>query len=202
MNNKLLTILFYLFTIATAFSNQQSATLKIDGIEHKIYFDQDQKIKIGSKTHLINLKLDENTLFKIDEISFLYNSNMAYTEDKSDPEIIMWDVDGDSNIIMIQKYQVVVTNQLLVDMMKEQFQSMKATVTVKESKLKAEKITLRGFKLNIKFGDIYLSQEIYSKVIDGKTIGLIIQDTLNEDMSHTQEYKDNLELLKQSLKLK
>ncbi len=186
----------------TTFANQQTAIITVDGVDHQININDDQKIKIGTEEHIVNVKLSKYRLFKIDGISFSYNANMAYTEDTSNPDVSMWNMNGDTNTIMVQKYQTVITNELLVDVMKQQFESMKATVKIKKAILKYKGSQLKGFRLSLKLGDIYLSQEIYSKVLNGKTIGLMIQDTLNDDKSNSSEYKKSLKLIQETLSIK
>ncbi|MGJ8673867.1 hypothetical protein [Rubritalea sp.] len=183
-------------------ANPKIATITIDGIEHKINLDTDNKINIGSEEHVINVKLSKYNDFKIDSFSFSYNTNMSYTEDKSDPEVLMWNMDGDNTIIMVQQFDITMTLGILSEAMKAQFESMKADVKTKPSILKCKNHKLNGVKSSIKFGDIYLSQEIYSVKKNGKYTAIIIQDTLNDDRSHTQEYKSCLSLLKDTFTMK
>ena len=202
MNNTALLLLSTLILSFNALANQRTAIVTIDGIEHSISLNKETKIKIGSKEHLINIKLSEYSTFKIDGMSFSYNSNMTYNEDTSNPNVSMWNIDGNSNVIMVQKYQTNITTDFLTDMIKQQFKNMKAKVEVENSILKYKKSNLKGLKLKIQLGDIFLSQEIYTTIRNGKTVALIIQDTLNDDRSNSKEYKNGITLLKKTLNIK
>lgn len=186
----------------TAFSNQQTAIINIDGVEHQVILGADQKIVIGEEEHLINIKLSKQSLFETNDISFSYISNMAFTEDISDPDFSMWNMDGDTNVIMVQKYQTELTSELLADSMREEFESMRATVNAKEAVLRYQDSQLTGIRLSISLGEIFLSQEIFSKTINGETICLILQDTLNDDKSHSAEYHKSLQLIQDTLSFK
>lgn len=180
---------------------RQNGVLVIDGKEHPFVVGVEQAITLDGKPHRVTVKLDPFHSFSEAGLTFRYPRSMYYALDDSDPNVTIWSMDGDSAIIMVQRYDTQVGEQALVDALVSQYHSMKADVKVLKTKWETKGGTYDGKMLMIQMGDIKLLQKVfYHEDKDGAT-SWILQDSLDHAGRTSDEFRQMLEVLSESFKV-
>lgn len=178
-------------------------TLTVDGNKHPIAIGEKKKLRLGDKNVKMMLSVDPYREFDKHGVSFIFPENYVYSHDDSDDTVKIWSLDGADNIVMLQKYDLATSPEVLLEAFlpeyKQQFQGLK--VKEKKKTFSTKRNKLRGHSLEIRMGDIGLIQDIYAFKNAGGLFILIVQDTRENPSKATTEYKAMLKLLRNSLKI-
>ncbi len=166
----------------------QAAYLTIDGVKHQIIVGEESELVIDNKRRRVALTLDPNREFNKAGIRFSYNGQMHYSYEALSEDVDHWSIDGNNAVIMVQRYKEQIDDKTILDQFKNQYEAMNASVKTKKTVFKFGKNKLRGYRLNIALGDIYLMQEIFVIPKNESTTVLFLQDTLGENRRNTQEF--------------
>lgn len=166
----------------------QIAYLAIDGNEHEMLLGKTSRIKIGDRQFAVKIRLAPFRFFNKGGIQFNFPSLMHYKLDDADPNVKMWNINGDNALIMIQAFRMHVDHTALINAFKDQYTQMKADVDLSAIKLKTAGTIFKGTRFDITMGNIRLYQEVYIIEKDSRTTAIILQDAPDEGNNNTGEY--------------
>lgn len=177
--------------------------LEIDGQAIPMTTENPVKLTIAGKEVVARLVQKPDRLFKTPGLSFRIPSQHAYEFDDSAPGIKQWTFDGNDNVVIVTGSDVGIEGGELI---KSTVDGIVSKFGRKNSKQDKSELTLGGKKypsvrLRITLAGQSLQYQIAS-VASGKfTFLIMVQDSLNDDGSESDETKSVLQLLDKTLKL-
>jgi len=173
---------FQLFINDTAYKISPNKELEVD-------------LKGLSKIRLAPLA---NKNFNSAGVQFSYASQMAFEfEFDEESELNLWTLDGSNVVVMLFAYNSTTLSH------KELAQGMSSSYEQAETypdELKIAGSKLKGTKITVRLVGNLLVQRVFSVPSKTGSRILIVQDTLNDDGAHSEEYKQTIKTLDASFK--
>lgn len=194
----------------TAFGRQEDKAkepvqfgyLIIDGVEHEIRVGEEARIVIAGNEHALKLRLATFRVFEKAGLSFQYPAAMYYAFDDSDPEVLVWSMDGDSVVIIVQEYAEAVEVMDLVKSLAGEYVLMKAKVDVSDVTLKVKNELLSGKKILAKMGESTLQQEVYMFPVGAGRVALVLQDFPDDEGTNSAEFQKMRALIAETFSIR
>lgn len=171
---------------------QRGYLLEIDGVEHELVMGKPVDVVVAGKSHRVLLKEKPYTTHNYKGVTFEFPSQLLSTVDQADPEYTQWSVEGPNAVLMLFCFkgdpQHKVMHATMLQSMKDQY----ADLSVKQSSVQFKSkpgVELSGERLKVNLVEIKLIQDIYSFSHRGDSYVLILQDTLLDDGSNSEDYK-------------
>lgn len=135
-------------------------------------------------------------------VSFRYPRQYVYEADVADSSFKSWTVEGSNVVVMLFTIDGHFAAQDYVEGFIPQFGADNAQVTDRNATIRLGDSTLKGVRVRVDVGGTGLLQEAYEVPLDDGRGGLlVIQDSLTEADTHTDEYKQTRKLLQSSFRL-
>ena len=177
--------------------------LEIDGQGIPMATGTPVKLTIAGKEVVARLVQKPDRLFKTPGLSFRIPSQHAYEFDDSSPGMKQWTFDGNDNVVIVTGTDVGIEAGELI---KSTVDGIVSKFGRKNSKQEKSELTLGGKKypsvrLRITLAGQRLQYQIASLASGKFTFLIMVQDSLNDDGSESDEAKSVLQLLDKTLKL-
>lgn len=176
-----------------------SYKLLIDGKEYEVFTDRETPLPVKLDNPKVSLKVEALKTFNYGGIVLQYPRYFTFEADLNDEEVSLWNLSGNSCVLMIQKYPADMDHIIMAKMLQPRFGEGNAVVGECEMMLNGS--NSKGSKVVTTIGDSTISQEIFSFKVEGGSLLLIFQDTLNADGSHSEEGLKFQKLVSDSLKI-
>ena len=176
----------------------QTFELTVNGETQTVQLDQEFELDLKGKTKL-KLKALPTRQFKFAGLSFPYPSFFAF-EAEHDAESKLWTLDGSDCVVMVFGFP----NNASVDhaMLARQIGAQFGRGTkFSETKFESKRFAFDGTRISANVVGARLSQEVFQIPTEDGTRIFVIQDGLNDDGSHTKEYRDLKKMLQEHLKI-
>ena len=181
----------------------QKMAFTVDGKTIDVAFGTPFSLTIGDKTVSCAIVPHETRVFRGAGYSFSYPRHFAYERDDEDPSAVLHSLDGNDVVFMLHDfaapshvpYAQIVANEILMQWGREE-----AKLTDTSLALGAR--TFPAKRIDVSVSGQRLAQLIMDWPAPGRHMVLVLQDTLDDDGSHTQEWRALIRTLGQSLSLK
>ena len=165
------------------------AFLIIDGQNHEVLLNENSTVTIDGKPHQVEVRLASTRVFDQAGIQFAFPSDMHFSFEEAENSLNMWTMDGNAAVIMVHEYSARVEAEDIIDGMKSQYVGMNTEFTTAPSKIEYPGGLLEGQQFDLRFGSSPLFQNVFSVQSENRTAVIILQDSLQDDGSHTDEYQ-------------
>ncbi|HNW09791.1 MAG TPA: hypothetical protein PLK58_00775 [Candidatus Rifleibacterium sp.] len=171
--------------------------LVIDGQETRLVPEKPFEITIKGEKMQGLLQVEPLKTFNYGGISLQYPRHFTFEADLSDKDVSLWNLSGSNCVLMIQLYPAEMDHKIMAQMLQPRFGEKNSTVSDCTLSLKGNET--KGSKLTTTIGDSSITQEIYSFKVQGGSLLLILQDTLNLDGKSSEEGRKFRQLLIETL---
>jgi len=148
------------------------------------------------------LRTEPHRVFPFAGLRFHYPRGMGFEADMDTPGVALWSLDGNDAVVMVQRYggrevpgEV---REEVVTSIQAQFGRRSATSAPSKTSLGGRE--LEGTEIRIAIAGTRLIQEVYAIPSGRDTIILIVQDSLEDDGSHSAEYGTTKKMLAESFR--
>lgn len=176
-------------------------TLKVGGKSYPVVEGKSFEIEAaGGKAQAV-LEAADFRVFPYQNISFHYPRHMTFEADLSDETSVTWMLSGNDAILMVFSIAGDITAADMADSLKMQYGA-------KNTKTRNEKVSLGGtdyeaLRLDVSLVGTTLCQKVLKlRSSDGRTLLLVLQDTLDDNGGHTKEFDAAVKMVRETLKVK
>lgn len=167
--------------------------LLLDGQETRLVPEKPFEITIKGEKIKGLLQVEPLKIFNYGGISLQYPRHFTFEADLSDKDVSLWNLSGSNCVLMIQLYPAEMDHKIMAQMLQPRFGEKNSIVSDCTLALKGNET--KGSKLTTTIGDSSITQEIYSFRVQGGSLLLILQDTLNLDGRSSEEGRKFRQLL-------
>ncbi len=167
--------------------------LLLDGQETRLVPEKPFEITIKGEKIKGLLQVEPLKTFNYGGISLQYPRHFTFEADLSDKDVSLWNLSGSNCVLMIQLYPAEMDHKIMAQMLQPRFGEKNSIVSDCTLALKGNET--KGSKLTTTIGDSSITQEIYSFRVQGGSLLLILQDTLNLDGRSSEEGRKFRQLL-------
>jgi hypothetical protein len=181
----------------------QEYILEIDGQPFPITADTPAKLKIGDKEVVARLIPKPDRLFKTPGLSFRIPAQHAYEFDDSTPGMKQWTFDGNDNVLIVTRVE---ENADGADLVKSTIDGIIPQFGRQNIRQDKSELALGGKKypavrMTVTLAGQSLQYQIASMTSGKSTFLIMVQDSLKDDGTLSDEAKSVLNLLDKTLKL-
>jgi hypothetical protein len=176
-------------------------TLKVEGKSYPVVEGKTFEIETKAGKSKAILEAKEYRVFPYQNISFHYPRHLTFEADLADASSLTWMMSGNDVILMVFSIEGDLSATDMADSLKLQYGS-------KNTKVSKETVSLGGTKyeavrLEVNLVGTTLCQKVLKlKSAGGRTLLLVLQDSLNDEGKHTREFDAAVKMLGETLKLK
>ena len=171
--------------------------LQVDGKSQSVTLDEEFELDLSGKTKL-KLTALSNREFKFAGIRFPYPTSFAF-EAEIEPELKLWTLDGSNCLIMVFAFPGESTgHREFAESIGSQYGDQ---TTYRKVKLACQGVKLKGTQISTEVVGAKLVQQVFEVPTTGGSRMFVIQDSLKDDGTHTEEFKDVEKQLQQQLKV-
>jgi hypothetical protein len=214
LNLKNITLALLLFANATNFGFAQEAketaidiskepeaifVLEINGQKVKLKQGEVTEVKGEFKNPKVSLSIEPFKEFAYGGIYVKYPQHFGFEADVADENVKMWNLSGNSGILMIQKYSLEMDHKTMAQLLVPRYGEDNARLDDCSMKFMGKMVA--GTRVIATFGGTAISQEVYSFKLANGSVLLIIQDGIDENGNHTREGLALKEIISDSFKL-
>ncbi len=173
--------------------------LDINGQKVKLKQDEVTEVKGEFKNPKVTLSIEPFKEFTYGGIYVKYPQHFGFEADVADENVKMWNLSGNSGILMIQKYSLEMDHKTMAELLVPRYGEDNARLDDCNMKFMGKMVA--GTRVIATFGGTAISQEVYSfKLANGSAL-LIIQDGIDEKGNHTKEGLALKKIISDSFKL-
>ena len=172
--------------------------LQVAGKSQTVKLDETFELDLSGKTEL-KLTAIGNRQFNFAGIRFPYPTFFAF-EAEIEPESKIWTLDGSDCVIMVFAF-LENNSPGHEDFAKAIGLQFGEGTSYSKVKLACEGFTLQGTQIKAELAGAKLVQQVFEIPTSGGSRIMAVQDSLEDDGTHTKEYKVIKKLLKQQLKI-
>lgn len=214
LNLKNITLALLLFAMTANFGLAQDAkdsstdlarepdaifVLDINGQKVKLKKDEATVVKGEFKNPKVSLSIEPYKEFTYGGIYVKYPQHYGFEADVADENVKMWNLSGNSGILMIQKYSLEMDHKTMAQLLVPRYGEDNARLDECSMKFMGKMVS--GTRVIANFGGTAISQEVYSFKLANGSVLLIIQDGIDEEGKHTREGLALKEIISDSFKL-
>jgi len=196
--------LLNLFLVATGLCQAdtkeppQQFELTVDGKAQVIELDKEFEIDLQGSTKF-KLKASPTRNFKFAGLRFPYPSFFAF-EAEHDVDSKLWTLDGNDCVLMVFAFpgDASIGHR---DIAKQIGSQYGRKTTYSKTKLSGTGFVLKGTEIYARVAGAELKQQVFQVPTDDGTRLLLIQDSLEDDGTHTTEFQSTRDGLKTNLKI-
>lgn len=173
--------------------------LDVNGEKFELTSGKPTELPIEVKNPKVALEVKPYKEFTYAGIYLKYPQSFSFEADLADETVKMWNLSGNSGILMIQKYSLEMDHQTMAHLLQPRYGEKNARIADCEILLDGKKVP--GTKVVATFGGTSISQEVYSFNVEGGSILVILQDSIDEEGKPTQEGVDLKGMISKTFKL-
>ena len=205
LRSNVFAIFVSLVFVAVGFSQDETKEppqifqLQVDGKSHAVKLDEEFELDLSGKTKLKLIALNTRQ-FKFAGIHFPYPTSFAF-EAEIEPELKLWTLDGSDCLIMVFAFpgDESTGHSDFAQSIGSQYGDQ---TSYSEVELVCQEVTLKGTQITAEVVGTKLVQQVFEIPTSDGSRMLVIQDSLEDDGTHTKEFKDVEKQLMKQLKVK
>ncbi len=174
--------------------------LEINGQKYEINQGQELEVKGEFKDPKIRFEVEPYKEFTYGGIYLKYPQNFSFEADLADENVKMWNLSGNSGILMLQKYSLEMDHRTMANLLQPRYGEENARVA--PCTLKFGDKEVEGSKVVATFGGSAISQEVYSFKQGEGSLLMILQDSVDANGNPTAEGLALKKLVGETFKLK
>lgn len=156
---------------------KDSYSLEIDGKNFPIFTDRQTELKLDKTNPQVKLTVAPFKIFNYGTMSLEYPRHFTFEAELSDKDVRLWNLSGNSTILMLQKYKEEIDHVIMGNMLQQRFGEQNASLSECEMTFMGSK--KKGTRVFTTIGDSSIAQEVYSFKTEEGSILLILQDSIN-----------------------
>lgn len=172
----------------------------INGQKYEIKKGDELEIKGEFSNPRVKFEVEPFKEFNYGGISLKYPQNFSFEADLADPNVKMWNLSGNSGILMIQKYSLEMDHKTMASLLQPRYGEDNARISPCSMNLGGKET--EGTKVVATFGGSAISQEVYSFKQGEGSLLMILQDSVDPAGNQTAEGLALKKLLSETFKLK
>ncbi|MEO1496783.1 MAG: hypothetical protein AAFV43_06490 [Planctomycetota bacterium] len=180
--------------------------LTIDGEVYNVPVGKAFAVMVGGKR--VTMRLDRQTQaeFRIDGVEFAYPKSLQAAEPMDEGGVTIWSLEGPSAAVMLQRYDGEIAPESLLEVLSENIAQQYGSDAVERQsvQLRGAERSYTGQQLRVASNagsvESELVQNVFTFASGARVYALIVQDTRAADEGETDEYRETLRLLGDTLK--
>ncbi|MDN5279838.1 MAG: hypothetical protein PWR01_3803 [Clostridiales bacterium] len=164
---------------------QSKFILEINDKKFELQKGASLKIQGEFKDPTVKVEVEPFKEFTYGGIYLQYPQHFTFESDLGDENVKMWNLSGNSGILMIQKYSLEMDHNTMAHLLQPRYGEQNARIA--ECSMKIDGTEVPGTVVIANFGGATISQEVYSFKVKGDSVLLILQDSLDPKGNPTAE---------------
>lgn len=178
----------------------QELTVDIDGQSADCRIGEPTTIKVNGREIRVVVNPKPTRLLVTPEFSLRYPTSYAF-EAETSPTLTSWSLDGSNGVLTVNRIPLGADPRAIVsataDALLQRFGERAKQEPVKLTFLGREQ---EGVRITARIADARITQDIYGFSLGGATYTIVVQDSLKDDGSGTEEVKQLRQLLTDTMR--